>query len=122
MDREIAKPMVACAAQLDAEENELIFAGLTPCASHKVSVAGIAEAPVRLECTLFEMRQITARRHLCIAEVQAISAREGLFDAHTLHVNLDNYRPIARLMGESYAELGEIFDIPVPVAPSKETQ
>lgn len=120
VDREIAEPMAACAAMLDAEEDELTFAGLTPCPSYKVSVAGIAEAPVRLECRLFEMRQITPRRHLCIAEVQAVSAREGIIDPKSLHVNLDTYRPIGRLMGQSYAELGEVFTIPVPAAPTKE--
>ena len=72
---------------------------------------------VRLECTLFELRQITPRRHLCIAEVQAVSARDGIIDPQTLHVNLDVYKPIGRLMGESYAELGEIFDLAIPPAP-----
>ena len=117
VDRAIAEPMVACAASLEPHEDELAFAGLTPYASRKVSVPGIAEAPVRLECTLFEMRQITARRHLCVAEVQALSAREGIIDLQSLHVSLDAYKPIARLMGESYAELGEIFTIPIPSAP-----
>ncbi|MFK7854926.1 MAG: flavin reductase family protein [Granulosicoccus sp.] len=120
VDRSIAKPMVACAAALDPEDDELEFAGLTPLASQKVSVPGIAEAPVRLECTLFEMRKITARRHLCIAEVQALSARDGIIDEQSLRINLDAYKPIGRLMGDDYAELGEIFTLSVPSAPIKE--
>lgn len=122
VDRSIAKQMVACATALDAQDDELEFAGLTPLASQKVSVPGIAEAPVRLECTLFEMRKITARRHLCIAEVQALSARDGIIDEQSLHINLDAYQPIGRLMGDSYAELGEIFTLSVPAAPVKEVQ
>lgn len=121
VDRAISEPMAACATQLGPDENELDFAGLTALPSRKVEVPGIAEAPVRLECTLFEMRQITARRHLCIAEVVAVSAREGIIDPETLHVNLDSYRPIGRLMGDGYAELGEVFDITVPPVPAKET-
>ena len=117
VDRNIARQMVDCAAALESEQNEFAFADLTPCASRKVSVPGISEAPVRLECTLFELRQITPRRHLCIAEVQAVSARDGIIDPQTLHVNLDVYKPIGRLMGESYAELGEIFDLAIPPAP-----
>ncbi|PTX55453.1 flavin reductase (DIM6/NTAB) family NADH-FMN oxidoreductase RutF [Litoreibacter ponti] len=120
VDRALAGPMVACAASLGPEEDELTFAGLTALPSRKVSVPGIAEAPVRLECTLFELRQITARRHLCIAEVQAITAREGIIDPDTFHVSLDAYRPIGRLMGQSYAELGEVFEIAIPPAPGKE--
>lgn len=115
VDRAIAEPMVACAASLGAEQDELAYAGLTPLPSRKVSVPGIAEAPVRLECALFELRRITARRHLCLAEVRALSARDGLIDPKTLHVDLDSYRPIGRLMGDRYAELGEVFDLAIPV-------
>ncbi len=114
VDRAIAQPMAACAAKLRPEQDELAFAGLTPLPSAKVSVPGIKEAPVRLECTLFEMRQITARRHLCLAEVQAISARDGIIDPANLHVSLDRYRPVGRLMGDCYAELGEVFALAVP--------
>ncbi len=120
VDRAMAEPMVACAAPLGPDEDELSFAGLTPIASHKVAVPGIAEAPVRLECKLFELRQITQRRHLCLAEVLGVSARDGIVDPDTHYVSLDAYRPIGRLMGESYAELGEIFDIAIPAAPVKE--
>lgn len=121
VDRTLAKPMAACAAPLGPEENELSFAGLSPYESRKVSVPGIAEAPVRLECRLFELRQITPRRHLCLAEVLAISAQDGIIDRESLHINLDVYRPIGRLMGDSYAELGEIFNIAIPAAPNRET-
>lgn len=121
VDRAIAAPMADCAAALAAGQNELDFAGLTTCPSQKVTVPGISEAPVRLECTLFELRQITPRRHLCIAEVQAVSAREGVIDPQTLHVSLDAYRPVGRLMGESYAELGEIFNLSIPTAPETTT-
>jgi len=114
VDRNIAKPMSDCAAALAPDQSELAFAGLTACASRKVAVPGISEAPVRLECTLFELRQITERRHLCIAQVQAVSANEGIIDPETLYVNLDTYRPIGRLMGDSYAELGEVFELSVP--------
>ncbi len=114
VDRAIAQPMVACAAKLGPEQDELAFAGLTPLPSAKVSVPGILEAPVRLECTLFEMRQITQRRHLCLAEVQAISARDGIIDPANLHVSLHRYRPIGRLMGECYAELGQVFELAIP--------
>ncbi len=119
VDRSIAKPMVDCAAALSPEEDELAFAGLSTCSSYKVSVPGIEEAPVRLECSLFELRQITPRRHLCIAEVLAVSARHGIIDPHTLRVDLNAYRPVGRLMGQSYAELGEIFDLAIPPVPTK---
>ncbi len=119
VDRALAEPMVACAASLQPDEDELAFAGLTPLPSQRVDVPGIAEAPVRLECSLFELRQITARRHLCLAEIKAVSTRDGVLDPETLHVSLEQYRPIGRLMGDRYAELGDLFDIAVPPAPKE---
>jgi flavin reductase (DIM6/NTAB) family NADH-FMN oxidoreductase RutF len=116
---DLVGPMAACAANLPPEGDELDFAGLTPLPSKRVSVPGIAEAPIRLECKLFEMRAITPRRHLCIAEVLALSAQEGIFDPETHHVDLSAYRPIGRLYGDSYAELNTPFEVPVPPAPKE---
>lgn len=118
VDRALAEPMAACAANLPADEDELAFAGLSPLPSQCVKVPGIAEAPIRLECKLFELRQITPRRHLCIAEVLALSARDGILDPETYHVDIEAYRPIGRLYGDSYAELASPFEIPVPKVPT----
>ena len=120
VDKSLAKPMVQCAAALAAEEDEFEFAGVTSIAFEIVSVPGIAESPVRLECTLFELRPITPRRHLRIAEVKTICAHDSIIDSENLRVNIDAYRPIARLMGKSYAELGEILNLSIPAAPQKE--
>ena len=120
VDRDLAEAMAACAASLDPDEDELVFAGLTPHASRIISVPGIAEAPVRLECTVFEMRQITPQRHLCLAEIHALSARDGVLDPDTFRVSLENYHPIGRLFGNSYAEVKDAFELPVPNPPRKE--
>lgn len=117
VDRDLARPMATCAANLPPEADEVAISGLTPLTSHCVAVPGIQEAPVRLECKLFELRQITQRRHLCIAEVLALSAREGILDPDTLHVNLEAYRPIGRLYGDSYSEVRDPFSVPIPQAP-----
>lgn len=114
---DLVEPMAACAANLPPDGDELAFAGLTPLPSQRVAVPGIQEAPIRLECKLFELRAITARRHLCIAEVLALSARTGIFDPETHYVDLDAYRPVGRLYGDSYAALKDPFSVPVPPVP-----
>lgn len=120
VDHALGPAMAACATPLDADESELDFAGLTPAPSHTIAVPGIAEAPIRLECRLFELRQITDRRHLCIAEIVALHARDGIIDPETLYVNLAAYRPLGRLFGNGYFEVTDGFDIPVPPRPLKE--
>ena len=111
--------MAACAANLPPEGDELDFAGLTPLPSKRVDVPGIAEAPIRFECKLFEMRATSPRRNLCIAEVLALSAQEGIFDPETHYLDLSAYRPIGRLCGDSCAELSESFEVPIPPAPKE---
>ncbi len=119
VDADMGPAMAACASPLDPEDSELDFAGLTPTPSHHVTVPGIAQAPIRLECRLFEMRQITERRHLCIAEILALDARDGIFDPQTHHIDLARYRPLARVSGNGYFEVTDSFDIPVPPPPPK---
>lgn len=119
--RELVEAMAACAANLPPEVDELAFSGLTPLPSRCVEVPGIKEAPVRLECKLFEMRAITIRRHLCIAEVLALSAHPGILDPETGYLNLETFRPIGRLYGDSYAEVTAPFEVPVPSVPEEMT-
>ena len=57
VDRPMAEAMVTCAGNFDPDTNELDQAGLTPEESRIVGVPGIAEAPVRLECRLWELRR-----------------------------------------------------------------
>ncbi|MDW3221859.1 MAG: flavin reductase family protein [Paracoccaceae bacterium] len=120
VDHALGPAMAACATALDPGESEFGFAGLTPAPSHHINVPGIAEAPVRLECRLFELRQITERRHLCIAEILALHAREGIIDPQSFYVDLAAYRPLGRLFGNSYFDVTQSFDIPVPPRPEKE--
>lgn len=117
VDRPLAEPMAACAAALAPEVDELAFAGLSPHASRAVAPPGIAEAPVRLECKLFELRAITERRHLCIAEILALSARDGIIDPETHHLDLSQYTPVGRLFADRYVEVAESFAVPVPDVP-----
>lgn len=111
VDRSIAEQMAACAANLEPDQSELPFAGLTSSASRLIAPPGIKEAPIRFECRLFEMRHITARRHLCIAEILAIEARSGILDPDSLHVDPQRYEAIGRLHGISYCDIATSFEL-----------
>lgn len=121
VDRDLADGMAACAVELEPEQDELAFAGLEPAASSSIAVPGLAAAPIRLECRLFELRQITQRRHLCIAEITGLHARQGIVDPDSLHVDLEAYRPVGRLFAERYLEVTDTFEQPVPHKPRQET-
>jgi hypothetical protein len=60
-------------------------------------------------CRHYTTLEVSHRRHLCIGSVVHLHARAGIIDAERLRVNLDAYKPIARLFGNLYARLGEKF-------------
>ena len=44
-----------------------------------------------------------------IGEVVHVHVREGLWDMDKMRVNIEHYRPLARLYGNFYASLSEPF-------------
>lgn len=113
-DMALAKAMVATAALYPREVSEPAALGLALAPGTATAVPRLADAPIALECELFELRRLSDYRHLVMGEIRALIARPGLFDRDTKRIDPARYHPVARLHGTSYAGLGEVFDIPVP--------
>lgn len=111
VDEEIAERMNICAVDFPHEMSEITAAGFTTLPSTTVPVPRLAEAPVALECRHFMTLEVSRARRLCIGEVLYVHARPGIIDPERLHVNLDAYKPVARLFGNLYARLGEKFEL-----------
>lgn len=109
-DEPMAHKMHRCGDILPAEVSELVHAGLTPVPSKTVAPVRIAEAPVAMECTVYETIS-TASREIFLGQVRWMHVRDGLVDASTWRVNLDAYLPIARMGGWSYASTRERFEM-----------
>jgi len=73
--------------------------------------AGIAEAAASLECRHYQTLQVSPERRLCVGEVVYLHARAGIVDPARMYVNLDVYRPVARLFANLYAPLGKPFTL-----------
>jgi flavin reductase (DIM6/NTAB) family NADH-FMN oxidoreductase RutF len=101
--------MNVCSVDFPPDISEITAAGFTTRPGAAVPVPRIAEAPVALECRHFVTLEVTQRRRLCIGEVVYLHARPGIIDPERHYVNLDVYKPIARLFGDLYARLGEKF-------------
>ena len=104
------------AALLPADQSELTVSGFTTTASKTIAVPGLNEASVRLETILHQHvpikkdQQTTA--DLLLLEVVGYQIAEhvyqdGKIDPHALQA-------VSRLAGNSYATIGEIFDIKRP--------
>ncbi len=105
------------AANLPPEESEVTLAGLTPAASDKISVPGIAEAKIRMECVLEQAIPLGGAEgspacDLLIGRVVRFHVDEGLYDNG--HIDPHALRPVSRLAGNCYSKLGEIFSIERP--------
>jgi flavin reductase (DIM6/NTAB) family NADH-FMN oxidoreductase RutF len=109
VSEEIATGMNTCATDFPPEVGELSAAGFTPSPSRDVAPPAIAEAPAALECRRMMMIGVTARRELLVGEVLRVRARPGVVDPATLNVDMDAYRPVARLFGNQYATLHDRF-------------
>jgi flavin reductase (DIM6/NTAB) family NADH-FMN oxidoreductase RutF len=113
-DTALAEAMVATAAAFPPDVGEAEALGLALEPGITTAVPRLRDAPVSLECTLFELRALGNDRHLLMGEVTAVVAREGLFDPARRRLTVPHWDPVARLYATSYAALGEPYEIQVP--------
>lgn len=109
-DEPMAHKMQRCGDALPSHLSELTHAGLTALPSQRVKPARIAEAPVALECTIYETLE-TPSREIFLGQVRWLHVRDGLVDSSNWRVNLDAYLPIARMGGWSYANTRGRFEM-----------
>lgn len=104
------------AALLPADQSELTVSGFTTTASKTIAVPGLKEANVRLETTLHQHvpikkdQQTTA--DLLLLEVVGYQIAEDVYQDGKIDPRA--LQAVSRLAGNSYATIGEIFDIKRP--------
>ena len=96
------------------EVNEFELAGLTPIPSVKVKPARVAESPITMECELVHHYTLENHKYggatILIGKIVMFHIDDSvLLDDHK--IDLNTYKPVARLAGSNYAKLGEIFSI-----------
>lgn len=109
VDEELGECMNTCAIAFPPEISEVDAAGLTSLPSVRIPVPRIAEAPAALECRHTITLEISRSRRLAVGEIVYVHVRPGVVDPDRLHVDMNEYRPLARLYGDYYASLGEPF-------------
>lgn len=100
------------------EIDEFILAGLTPIASIKVKPARVAESPIAFECQLVHHYTLENHQHggatIIIGRIVMFHVDESVW-LDDFKINMQAYKPVARLAGSNYAKLGEIFSIKRPI-------
>jgi len=102
------------AAQLPAGESELMVADFTPIPSATVAVPGLKEAKVRFETKLYQHVPIEAGSQvdLLLFQVTAYHIDEGIYQEGK--IDPVGLQAVSRLAGNTYATIGEMFDIKRP--------
>lgn len=100
------------AANLAPDQSEIELAHLTPIQSSLVSVPGILESKVRMECVLEEILELGGNASgpsvdLMIGRVVCFHVDEGIYSDGKIDPR--GLAAVSRLAGHDYAKIGHIF-------------
>lgn len=111
----VVDQMNATSASVESTIDEFQIANLTPVDSISVNPKRVKESLVHLECKKIhhyfikdEMGNETAC--VVIGQVKIIHVDDSILLENN-RINMDKYKPVARLAGSNYGTLGEIFSI-----------
>ncbi|MGE7780078.1 flavin reductase family protein [Peribacillus sp. NPDC097264] len=116
-DEDIVEDVNQTAAELRPEESELTLTKFTTVASDKVAVPGLKEAKVRFECKLERAIPLAGSVDdpgcdLLIGRVVCYHIDQGIY--HEGRIDQNGLKPVARLAGQTYTKLGELFELQRP--------
>ena len=116
VDEDNVEKMNETAASLPPDQSEIELAQLTPVQSTQISVPGVKEAKVRFECTLEHSVELGGEDStgcdLLIGKVVQFHIDDDIHENG--RINPHALGAVSRLAGQSYAKIGEIFELERP--------
>ncbi|TFD96265.1 flavin reductase family protein [Jeotgalibacillus sp. R-1-5s-1] len=117
VDEENVAKVNLTAANLPADESEVELAGLTTIQSEVISVPGLKEAKIRMECELEQIVELggkegTPSADLLIGRIVRFHISEELY--HQGRIDAEKLAAVSRLAGSNYAKLGKMFSLDRP--------
>lgn len=111
---DLVEKMNTTAQAIPSDESEFDLAGLTPISSVFVQAPRVKECLVTLECEMVHHYFLEDHKNggacVIIGKVLLFHVDEKVLLEGT-KINMDIYKPVARLAGSNYSRLGEIFSI-----------
>ncbi len=112
----LAEPMVHCAAAYPYGVNEMEKVGLTAEPSKIVAPPRVKEAAVSMECKTYKTVLIgdgsAGSSTMVIGEIVLIHIAKEFYSNG--RIDIEKYRPLARLGGASYGKITDVFDLMIP--------
>jgi flavin reductase (DIM6/NTAB) family NADH-FMN oxidoreductase RutF len=111
---DVVEQMNATSETVDAIVDEFELAKLTPIDSTSVKPKRVKESPIHLECEMIHHYFIDNNEgggaYIVIGKIITIHIDDTILMENN-RINLDVYKPVARLAGSYYSTLGELFSI-----------
>jgi flavin reductase (DIM6/NTAB) family NADH-FMN oxidoreductase RutF len=116
VDEQNVEKINKTAANLPSNQSEIELANLTPVESAIISVPGVKEAKIRMECSLehsIELGGIDSPGcDLVIGRVVQFHIEKDIYENG--RIDPRGLAAVSRLAGNNYAKIGEIFEIERP--------
>ncbi|CAM3617963.1 hypothetical protein FSS13T_17580 [Flavobacterium saliperosum S13] len=111
---DIVEQMNTTSQSVASDINEFELAGLTAIPSVKVKAPRVKESPINMECELVHHYTLEDNKHggatIIIGRIVMFHIDESVL-LDDFKINMETYKPVARLAGSNYSKLGEIFSI-----------
>lgn len=111
---DVVDKMNATSESVAPDVDEFKLAGLTPIPCVKVAAMRVMESKVNMECELVHHYSLENSSDggatIIIGKVVMFHVDEAIMQEN-YRIDLEKYRPVARLAGSNYATLGKIFAI-----------
>ncbi len=110
----VVEQMNQTSQTVDSDVDEFQLAGLTPIPSIKIKPMRVKESKVTFECEMVHHYFLEDHKNggACIIVGRIVMMHYDdsvLLDNYK--INLETYKPVARLAGSNYSKMGEIFSI-----------
>ncbi|WHZ05906.1 flavin reductase family protein [Neobacillus sp. YX16] len=116
VDEQNVEKINQTAASLPPHQSEIELAQLTPVESAKISVPGIKEAKIRMECLLEHSLELggvdSPGCDLLIGRIVQFHIEKDIYDKG--RIDPRGLAAVSRLAGTNYAKIGELFSIERP--------
>lgn len=110
----LVEQMNLTAQPIPSNESEFELTNLTPIPSVKIKAPRVKESPITMECELVHHYSLENHKFggatIIIGKVVMFHVDETVL-LDNYKINLETYKPVARLAGSNYSKLGEIFSV-----------
>lgn len=111
---DLVEQMNSTAQGIPSHESEFDLVNLTPIPSLKIKPPRVKESPISMECELVHHYTLEDNKFggstILVGRIVMFHIDENVL-LDDFKIDLNTYKPVARLAGSNYSKLGELFSV-----------